>query len=136
MSFLVEVADRLERAGIPCHVRSAGGTATWEWTAAFPGITEIQAGTYVVMDMFHTAMAPGFEHSLTVATTVISRTPNRLVVDCGVKSMGAPALARILDKSPDVLRFDEEHGIFIAGSDEMASVGDVLFLIPATRPAR
>ena len=39
MSFLVAVAEQLERDGLPCPIRSAGGTATWDWTAAYPGIT-------------------------------------------------------------------------------------------------
>jgi hypothetical protein len=44
------LAERLEQQGLPCPIRSAGGTATWEWTATYPGITEIQAGTYVMME--------------------------------------------------------------------------------------
>src|SRR5512132_598509 len=53
MGFFVDIAERIERDGIACPIRSAGGTATWDWTASFPGITEIQAGTYTVMDNFH-----------------------------------------------------------------------------------
>jgi D-serine deaminase-like pyridoxal phosphate-dependent protein len=60
MTFFTGVAALLEADGIPCPIRSAGGIATWNWTAAFPGITEIQAGTYVVMDNFHGVMVPGF----------------------------------------------------------------------------
>src|SRR5580693_10547432 len=70
MTFFTGVADLLEADGIPCPIRSAGGIATWQWTAAFPGITEIQAGTYVVMDNYHGQMVPGFEHSLTVQASV------------------------------------------------------------------
>ena len=44
----------------PCPILSAGGTATWDWTAADPRITEIQAGSYVVMDVFHGAMVGDF----------------------------------------------------------------------------
>src|SRR6201986_5026757 len=73
MTFFTGVADLLESDGIGCKIRSAGGIATWKWTAAFPGLTEIQAGTYVVMDNFHGRMVPGFEHSLTIQATVISR---------------------------------------------------------------
>jgi D-serine deaminase-like pyridoxal phosphate-dependent protein len=60
MGMLVDTATRIDEAGIPCPIRSAGGTATWEWTAWDPGITEIQAGTYAVMDEFHGAMVGGF----------------------------------------------------------------------------
>ena len=37
----VETAEVLEGDGIACPIRSAGGAATWDWTAAYPGITEI-----------------------------------------------------------------------------------------------
>jgi D-serine deaminase-like pyridoxal phosphate-dependent protein len=53
MEFLIGVADLLESCGIPCTIRSAGGVATWPWTATYPGITEILIGTYVVMDNYH-----------------------------------------------------------------------------------
>ena len=43
MSFFTGVADLIEADGIGCPIRSAGGIATWNWTAAFPGLTEIQA---------------------------------------------------------------------------------------------
>src|SRR6516225_3328666 len=41
MTFFTGVADLLEANGIPCRNRSAGGIATWKWTAAYPGLTEI-----------------------------------------------------------------------------------------------
>ena len=39
MTFFTGVADLLEANGIPCTIRSAGGIATWKWTAAYPGLT-------------------------------------------------------------------------------------------------
>jgi D-serine deaminase-like pyridoxal phosphate-dependent protein len=44
MKLFIGVADVLEANGIPCPIRSAGGIATWQWTAAYPGVSEIQAG--------------------------------------------------------------------------------------------
>jgi len=135
MSFLVETAEALRSAGLPCPIVSAAGTATWEWTASFPGITESQAGSYVVMDNFHGAMVPEFEHAITVVTTVISRPPDRVIVDAGNKSMGAPALASIVgrDDLPN-FRFDEEHGIFAAAREAGLRVGDVVELVPGYAP--
>ena len=130
MDFLVETAEAIRAEGLPAPIVSAGGTATWDWTAAYPGVTEIQAGTYVVMDHYHAQMVAGFEHSLTVLTTVISRRPDRVIVDAGNKSVGAPALTSI--KGHDLVnrRFDEEHGIFAASPADGLSVGDVVELIP------
>ncbi|MGP0052351.1 MAG: alanine racemase [Solirubrobacteraceae bacterium] len=130
MDFLVAAANAIGADGMPCPIVSAGGTATWDWTASHSGITEIQAGTYVVMDNFHGAMVGDFEYPLTVLTTVISRRPDRVIVDAGNKSMGAPALTTIRGHDLEVLRFDEEHGIFIAADDGRLQVGDVVELVP------
>jgi len=135
MSLLVEAADRIIAAGFPCPIVSAGGTATWDWTAATPRLTEIQAGSYVVMDNFHGPMAEDFEHALTVLTTVVSRPPERVIVDAGNKSMGAPALATMAGHDLPVMRFDEEHGIFVATPDDPLRVGDVVELVPGYAPA-
>jgi D-serine deaminase-like pyridoxal phosphate-dependent protein len=130
MGFLVEVAEAIRGEGLPAPIVSAGGTATWDWTAAYPGVTEIQAGSYVVMDNFHGAMVPGFERSLTVLTTVISCRPNRVIVDAGNKSVGAPALTTIKGHDLENFRFDEEHGIFVASPTDRLAIGDVVELIP------
>jgi D-serine deaminase-like pyridoxal phosphate-dependent protein len=134
MALFTGVADRLIAAGIPISVLSAGGTGTWEWTASHPRLTEVQAGTYVVMDMFHGHMSPGFEHSLTVQATVISRPPGRVIVDAGNKSMGAGGLATIIGFPYESLRFDEEHGIFSAPDGTPPRVGDSVALVPGYSP--
>ncbi|HEX7472707.1 MAG TPA: alanine racemase, partial [Candidatus Limnocylindrales bacterium] len=135
MAMFVGIADLLEQDGIPCPIRSAGGTATWDWTAAYPGVTEIQAGTYVVMDNFHGRMVGGFEHSLTVQATVISRPRDRVIVDAGNKSVGAGDMASIVGHPESSFRFDEEHGIFAATDGSSLKVGDSLALVPGYSPS-
>lgn len=135
MAMLVQTAELLAADGIPCPILSAGGTATWDWTAADRRITEIQAGSYVVMDVFHGSMVHDFEHSLFVAATVISRRPDRVVLDAGNKSIGAPGLARIVGHDLVNHRFDEEHGIFVADAATALRLGDVVELVPGYAPA-
>jgi D-serine deaminase-like pyridoxal phosphate-dependent protein len=135
MTFFTGVADLLEANGIPCRIRSAGGIATWKWTAAYPGLTEIQAGTYVVMDNFHGRMVPGFEHSLTIAATVISRQSGKVIVDAGNKSVADPADVSIVGHDLKVFRFDEEHGIFAAPEGSSLQVGDAVALVPGYSPS-
>jgi D-serine deaminase-like pyridoxal phosphate-dependent protein len=134
MRFLVDTADALRAAGLPSPIVSAGGTATWDWTASFPGVTESQAGSYVVMDNFHGAMVGDFEHAVTVLTTVVSRPPGRLIVDAGNKSMGAPALASIVGHDLPPFRFDEEHGIYESSPETPLRVGEVVELVPGYAP--
>ena len=135
MKFFTDVAGQLEANGIPCPIRSAGGIATWNWTAAYPGLTEIQAGTYVVMDNFHGRMVPGFEHSLTIAATVISRQSGKVIVDAGNKSVADPADVTIIGHDLAVFRFDEEHGIFDAAGGSPLRVGDPVRLVPGYSPS-
>jgi D-serine deaminase-like pyridoxal phosphate-dependent protein len=135
MKFFTGVAELLEADGIPCPIRSAGGIATWNWTAAYPGVTEIQAGTYVVMDNFHGQMVPGFEHSLTIQATVISRQSGKVIVDAGNKSVADPADVTMVGHDHKVFRFDEEHGIFDAAGGSPLRVGDPVALVPGYSPS-
>src|SRR5580692_11077601 len=135
MAFFTGVADLLEANGIPCPIRSAGGIATWRWTAGYPGLTEIQAGTYVVMDNFHGKMVPHFEHSLTIQATVISRQSGKVIVDAGNKSVADPADVTITGHDLPVVRFDEEHGIFDAAGGSPLRVGDPVALVPGYSPS-
>ena len=135
MAFFTGVADLLEADGIPCKIRSAGGIATWRWTAGYPGLTEIQAGTYVVMDNFHGKMVPHFEHSLTIQATVISRQSGKVIVDAGNKSVAAPDEVSIVGQDLKVFRFDEEHGIFAAPEGSALRVGDRVALVPGYSPS-
>ena len=135
MKLFTGVADLLEANGVACPIRSAGGIATWNWTAAYPGITEIQAGSYVVMDNFHGKMVPGFEHSLTIQASVISRQSKQVIVDVGNKSVADPYNVTIVGHDLEVFRSDEEHGIFAAPDGSPLRVGDCVTLVPGYSPS-
>ncbi|HSS93969.1 MAG TPA: alanine racemase, partial [Candidatus Dormibacteraeota bacterium] len=134
MDLLVDAAEKIKAAGLPSPIVSAGGTATWDWTANTPGVTEIQAGSYAVMDNFHSAMVGDFEKALTVLATVISRPPDRVIVDAGNKSLGFAALTTIVGHDLPGFRFDEEHGVFTADAAYPLHVGDVVELVPGYAP--
>ena len=135
MSLLVQAAKQVEAAGFEMPIVSAGGTATWDWTASTPGVTEIQAGSYAVMDNFHGAMVGEFEKAVFVLSTVISRPPDRVIFDAGNKSLGAPMLTTIRGHDLRGFRFDEEHGLFEATPDHPLHVGDVCELVPGYAPS-
>jgi D-serine deaminase-like pyridoxal phosphate-dependent protein len=87
---LADSATLIESAGIPAPIVSTGGTGTYAVSGEYLGITEIQAGSYLLMDTMYLDRGASFRRSLTVLTTVISkRGPGHAVVDCGVKSISA-----------------------------------------------
>jgi D-serine deaminase-like pyridoxal phosphate-dependent protein len=74
-------------AGLPCDVVSSGGTSTFLQAVADPAITEIQAGTYALMESDLEGLGLPFVPALTVSAMVISRTGSRVVLDAGRKSI-------------------------------------------------
>jgi len=74
MSMLIQSRCLLEQSGIPVEIVSTGGTGTYALTQKFPGITEFQAGSYLVMDTEYTGTCTDFEQALSILGTVISIT--------------------------------------------------------------
>jgi D-serine deaminase-like pyridoxal phosphate-dependent protein len=109
---LIAAVDYLAGKGHPSEVVSAGGTGTWYITGANPRITEVQAGSYALMDCFHGNLVPGgFEVAMTVVGTVISRQGNTVVLDCGRKSVGIDFVTPPLAAHPEarIRYYAEEH---------------------------
>jgi D-serine deaminase-like pyridoxal phosphate-dependent protein len=67
------------------EVVSAGGTGTYDCNAA---ATEIQAGSYALMDTAYAALDLPFELALSVLATVVSVADDYAVADCGLKALG------------------------------------------------
>lgn len=88
MQDMIRTKAAIEGKGIPVEIVSCGGTGDYGVSGAFPGVTEIQAGAYLLMDDWYAPFATDFKPSLTVLATVISKTPTeRIVVDAGVKAI-------------------------------------------------
>jgi len=66
-------------------VVSAGGTGTYDLNAL---ATEIQAGSYALMDTAYAALGLPFRPALFLLATVISVSPTYAVADCGLKALG------------------------------------------------
>ena len=80
--------DLIEKNGFPVEIVTAGGSNTFNLTGLYPGITDIQVGSYVTMDAHNRFYGLDFEQAVTVLTTVISRPEKgRAVTDAGMKSL-------------------------------------------------
>ncbi len=114
MNALMQSRCLLEQNGIPIEIVSTGGTGTHHLTRRITGITEFQAGSYLVMDAEYRTTHPEFELALTVLGTVISVTEReRVIVDAGLKSISGEHGLPVI-KSHSGLRFNKlnaEHGI-------------------------
>jgi D-threonine aldolase len=116
-------------AAVGGDVVSGGGTGTWDinmW------ITELQAGSYCLMDTEYTPHAAGFENALFVLTTVISTSPKGWgVLNAGLKAFGMDhGDPKVLDVG-DCWFVSDEHITFGLVEGSPAKVGDQVRVIPA-----
>jgi D-serine deaminase-like pyridoxal phosphate-dependent protein len=82
-----EAMELLARAhrDVGGDVISAGGTGSYDLNRV---ATEIQAGSYALMDTAYAKLRQPFRLALSVLATVISVSPGYAVADCGLKSLG------------------------------------------------
>ena len=126
-TMLAESMALLLRAGeeVGGDVISAGGTGTYDintWA------TEIQAGSYVLMDTAYAKLGLPFVHALSVLATVISVSKDWAVADCGLKALGMDHGNPSVEGS-EVWFCSDEHLTFVPGSP--LHVGDRINVLPA-----
>jgi D-serine deaminase-like pyridoxal phosphate-dependent protein len=79
--------DELARQGLHAEILSGGSTGSWDIDTEIPVVTEVQAGSYIYMDMAYGMLGLPFRNALTVLTTVVSASYDAFVtVDGGFKA--------------------------------------------------
>ena len=126
-----ELLSYLDGKGLHARVLSGGSTGTSLIKAEEGLYTELQAGSYLLMDSTYKLLGLPFENSLFILTTVVSVKDNLVVVDAGVKSCGVDqgmpqpvgfAVSHIVDS--------EEH-LQLHNPSKQFKIGDKVLLIPA-----
>lgn len=127
---LLEVAmARLARAyaDVGGDVVSGGGTGTYDLNTL---VTEVQAGSYTLMDTEYAKLGLPFRQALHLWATVISVNDRVAICDAGLKAQGMdhgdPSIA-----GADVLYCSDEHVVFVPHEGESWQVGDRVRLTPA-----
>ena len=113
---------------------SAGGTGTHRMhtigLADPSGVTEIQAGSYALLDSQYATLNDGFELALTIAGTVISVNGRRGVADVGLKALGMDHGDPSIDGA-SVWFCSDEHVTFAVSEGHQLVVGQRVQVIPA-----
>jgi len=131
---LAKVAESmllLQRAAkdVGGEIISAGGTGTYD-LHQHTGVTEIQAGSYSLMDTQYSQLNLPFEQAVWVVGTVISTGTSWSVADVGLKSLGMdhgnPSI-----ENQSVWFCSDEHITFAASSGDSPKVGSRIRVTPA-----
>lgn len=137
----LETFEKMKRNGLPVEIMSGTSTGTYNIDSGLKGMTEMQVGSYVFMDVDYrriggksSAVYNDFQPSLTVLATVISKNyDDRATLDAGLK-----AFATDRKFGPEILgitgveyRFGgDEHGILtISEPTRPVKLGDKFRLI-------
>lgn len=120
----------LEERGIPCPNFCGGSTGYAAEKPSDTVYTQLQAGSYLFMDSSYRKLGLPFRQALYVLTSVLSVKPDRVVVDCGVKSLAMDQHAPYFPAFPEAeLRFSEEHTTIFTDNSDLFP-GDMLLCVP------
>ncbi len=128
-----EAMDRLLLAHsvVGGDVVSAGGTGTFH---LHQRVTEVQAGSYALMDSAYARLGHPFLQACHVYGTVVSASAKFAVADVGLKAMGMdhgnPTVETLDGNGADVWFLSDEHVTFTPHTG-VAAVGDRVRVVPA-----
>jgi D-serine deaminase-like pyridoxal phosphate-dependent protein len=113
-------------AAVGGDVISGGGTGTYDINTT---VTEIQAGSYALMDTHYDALSLPFRPALRLVATVIHVDPKYVVADCGLKALGMDHGLPTVEGAGDTIACSDEHVLFVPGNG--ARVGERVLVRPA-----
>jgi len=128
---VLAVKQSIEAVGIPVDVVSTGESWTYDVAATFPEVTEIEAGTYVLMEVPYAYMRE-FRLALRLMGRVVERPDDRTAVgDVPIDAIGAPnghpSLAGMDGVAVTAL---DHHGVTLSSDARMPlEIGDHFFLL-------
>jgi len=143
MNRAAEVVRQFRRSGLPCDIFTGAGTGTYEIDCRVPELTDLQVGSYTMMDTDYLNIGSSqnpshfdkFPPALTLLTTVISvNQPNFVTVDAGLKALyhhgGTPHVRRSSFSGLQYEWWGDEHGrILLPNPSKKPSIGEVLELV-------
>jgi D-serine deaminase-like pyridoxal phosphate-dependent protein len=148
MDKALSTRDLLAKAGLNVTILSGGSTGTYNIDSAIRGITELQVGSYVFMDVDYRriggrgeqAVYTDFRPSLTVLATVVSAThTDRVTIDAGTKALDTTVPWRAEAQGFPGVSYrpgGDEFGILTADKDaKLPRLGERLeFIVPHCDP--
>jgi len=135
IELLVRTRDAIKDRGIDVGIVSCGSSTSYRVASDVPGITELQAGSYILMDTYHHRYSPEFDYALWVEAQVISLpNPHRAILDAGGTAIsgdaGLPGL-RVPRAGLKVVELDAEHIHVEMNPGAQLASGDRLQIVPS-----
>ena len=128
-----DLVGELTSRGLKVEIVTGGSAATYDTTGNIPYMTDIQCGTYVLMDATYIDLIPEFDPALAAVATVCTAGSGRdIVVNIGAKRLatdwGRPVLVGYDAQHAST---SEEHNQFTPTSGPTPIVGERVSVVPA-----
>ncbi len=142
MAPLMDTRRLIETRGLAVDIVSGASTGTYNIDSELPGLTELQAGSYCVMDLDYLRVGgkesdrfTDFDLALTVLATVVSvPTGERAIVDAGLKAFATdrPFGPEAIERPGLTYEWaGDEHGRLVIGDGARpVTLGERLEFIP------
>jgi D-serine deaminase-like pyridoxal phosphate-dependent protein len=133
-SLITDTQRLIEKTGISAKEISMGTTGTYDATGKFPEISQVRAGSYLLMDCKYHRHAPEFECALSVLSTVISvPSAQRAVTDAGLMSInqnyGPPEIKD--SEGLAIYKLNGDNTLLTREIGSRTDVGDKIEIIPS-----
>lgn len=136
----IATRDLLRRHGHAIEILSGSSTGTYNIDPFIEGMTEMQSGSYVFMDVEYQKIGgesgpvyDDFVPALSVLSTVIHRSAHKAIVDAGLKAFSTdrPFGPEPLNAGSATYQFaGDEHGRLILAPESTVQLGDRLRFVP------
>jgi len=122
-----------EDAGIGVNSVSSAGTSTLREAVADPVVTEVQAGTYALMEPDLGVLDLPFRPALRVEAGGREPRPGRVVLAAGKKSFSCDRGLPVVEAARQVIAVNEEHTV-LEWEGSLPALGSRVTIVPSHVP--
>ena len=134
---VLDLREAIIAAGLPVAIVSTGETWSYDVAGEMPDVTEVQGGSYLLMEFGYEYM-PDFQFAGKVLSTIISTPrPGVAVGDAGAKAVGGLKGLPRVEGRPGVesVDMDADRTVFQVADGVALEIGDQVTLIPGQQDA-
>lgn len=126
IGMVLDVKSAIEEVGITVEIVSTGESWSYDIAASMPGVTEIEGGTYIVMEVPYSYMSEFTLAAKVIGTIVSKPSENTAIGDISIEAIGSPNGPPTVEAQEDVVveSMSLEHTVLKSTKSMPLDVGD------------
>ena len=134
---VIDLKSAIEGAGLTMDIVSTGETWSYDVAAEIPGVTEIQGGSYLMMETHYSYMSEFHYAGMILGTIISTPKPGVAIGDAGDRAVSSMSGLPTVSGRPGVTveSMGGDHAVFKIEPGASLNLGDQVLLIPAQQDA-